>query len=84
MRAHSEVLKHERILPALLDKSLWPGRFEDVWAFERYLARNGVAIRKCFLDFPRTGRKSGSLPRLDNPQKNWQFSAAEIINAGFG
>jgi len=55
------------VVPALLDKSLWRGRFEDVWAFERYLARNGAAIRKCVLDLPEERVEKRFLAPLGQP-----------------
>jgi PPK2 family polyphosphate:nucleotide phosphotransferase len=78
VRVHQTVLHTERIPPSLLGKNLWEERFEDIGAFERYLARNGVVVRKFFLNLSKNEQKKRFLERLDNPRKNWKFSAADI------
>jgi PPK2 family polyphosphate:nucleotide phosphotransferase len=78
VRVHSEALKNERIPPSLLGKDLWQQRFDDIHAFERYLSRNGVVIRKFFLNLSKKEQKKRFLERLDDPSKNWKFSAADI------
>jgi PPK2 family polyphosphate:nucleotide phosphotransferase len=78
VRVHPAVLHAERIPPSLLGKSLWEERFEDIAAFERYLGRNGVVVRKFFLNLSKNEQKKRFLERLDTPQKNWKFSAADI------
>jgi len=78
VRVHPEVLKNERIPPSLVSKSIWEERFEDINAFERYLARNGVVIRKFFLNLSKKEQKRRFLERLDQPEKNWKFSAADL------
>jgi PPK2 family polyphosphate:nucleotide phosphotransferase len=78
VRVHPAVLHAERIPPSLLGKSLWEERFEDIGAFERYLARNGVVVRKFFLNLSKNEQKKRFLERLDTPQKNWKFSAGDI------
>src|ERR1700733_8500130 len=78
VRVHPAVLHAERIPPSLLGKSLWEERFEDIAAFERYLGRNGVVVRKFFLNLSKNEQKKRFLERLDTPQKNWKFSAGDI------
>ncbi len=78
VRVHPAVLHAERIPPSLLGKSLWEERFEDISAFERYLGRNGVLVRKFFLNLSKNEQKKRFLERLDTPQKNWKFSAGDI------
>ena len=53
-------------------------RFEDIRCFERYLARNGVVIRKFFLHVSREEQRRRFLNRLDEPEKNWKFSMADV------
>ena len=77
-RVHPEVLKGERIPPSLVTKDIWEERFEDIKAFERYLARNGLVIRKFFLHLSKKEQKRRFLARLDEPPKNWKFSAADV------
>ena len=78
VRVHPAVLHTERIPPSLLGKNLWEERYEDIGAFERYLARNGVVVRKFFLNLSKNEQKKRFLERLDTPQKNWKFSAGDI------
>src|SRR5450631_162820 len=78
VRVDPEVLRKERVHPILLGKDLWEQRFEDIHAFERYLSRNGVIVRKFFLNLSKNEQKKRFLARLDDPQKNWKFSPADI------
>jgi PPK2 family polyphosphate:nucleotide phosphotransferase len=78
VRVHPELLKNERIPSALLSKDIWKERFQDINGFERYLSRNGIAIRKFFLHLSKAEQKKRFLDRLDHPEKNWKFSAADI------
>ncbi len=78
VRVHPEALKNERIPSSLLGKHLWKERFEDISAFERYLAHNGVVIRKFFLNLSKKEQKKRFLERLDDPRKNWKFSAGDL------
>ena len=78
VRVHSEVLKKERIPEELIGKDLWEKRFEDIGNVEKYLARNGVVIRKFFLNLSKKEQKRRFLERLENAEKNWKFSAADV------
>jgi PPK2 family polyphosphate:nucleotide phosphotransferase len=78
VRVHSEVLKNENLPPSLVTKNIWDERFEDIHCFERYLARNGTVVRKFFLHLSKKEQKRRFLARLDEPGKNWKFSAADI------
>jgi PPK2 family polyphosphate:nucleotide phosphotransferase len=83
VRVHPELLKAEKIPPSLITKDLWQERFEDICAFERYMTRNGVVIRKFFLNLSKKEQKKRFLARLDAPEKNWKFSAADIHERAF-
>jgi len=78
VRVHPELLKAQRIPPSLITKAIWKERFEDIRAFESYMTRNGVLIRKFFLNVSRKEQKRRFLERLEQPEKNWKFSAADI------
>ncbi len=78
MRVHRLPLKAEKIPPSLVTKHIWEERFEDINAHERYLTRNGVVIRKFFLHLSKAEQKKRFLARLDEPRKNWKFSAADL------
>jgi PPK2 family polyphosphate:nucleotide phosphotransferase len=83
VRVHPELLKAERIPPSLITKKIWKERFEDVRDYERYLTRNGVVIRKFFLHVSKAEQRRRFLARLDDPGKNWKFSAADLKERGY-
>jgi polyphosphate kinase 2 (PPK2 family) len=78
VRVHPEFLGKQRLPPTLLSKKIWDHRYQDISAFERYLARNGIAVRKFFLHVSHAEQERRFLERLDTPEKNWKFSAADI------
>jgi len=77
-RVHPEILAKEKIPPRLITKNIWQERFEDISAFERYLARNGTVILKFFLNVSKQEQRERFLERLDEPSKNWKFSMGDI------
>jgi PPK2 family polyphosphate:nucleotide phosphotransferase len=83
VRVHSELLETERLAPELRGKHFWRDRFEDINAYERYLARNGTVIRKFFLHVSKSEQKKRFLARLDHPAKNWKFSNADLKERGY-
>jgi PPK2 family polyphosphate:nucleotide phosphotransferase len=83
VRVHPEVLKAERIPPALVTKNIWDERFDDIRRYERYLTRNGLVICKFFLHLSKKEQKKRFLARLDHPDKNWKFSAADVKERGY-
>jgi len=78
VRVHPEILKGEKTPPALIGKNIWEERFEDIRSFERHMARSGTVIRKFFLHVSKKEQKRRFLARLEEPEKNWKFSAADI------
>ena len=77
VRVHREFLDRQKLPSKLITKNIWKERFEDIAGFERYAARNGIAIRKFFLNVSKTEQKKRFLERLDQPEKNWKFSATD-------
>jgi PPK2 family polyphosphate:nucleotide phosphotransferase len=75
VRVHPEYLEKQKLPPELVTKRIWKERFEDIRNFEQYLTRNGVVIRKFFLHVSKKEQKRRFLDRIDNPDKNWKFSA---------
>jgi PPK2 family polyphosphate:nucleotide phosphotransferase len=78
VRVHPDILKNEKIPPPLVDKNIWDERFEDICCFERHMARSGTVIRKFFLHLSKKEQKKRFLKRLEEPEKNWKFSAGDI------
>jgi polyphosphate kinase 2 (PPK2 family) len=75
---HPEILQGQKIPPALVGKSVWDARYDGIRAFERHLARNGTLILKFFLNVSKDEQRKRFLERIDDPAKNWKFSAADI------
>jgi PPK2 family polyphosphate:nucleotide phosphotransferase len=82
-RVHGEVLESQKLPPGFVGKRIWEERYQDIRAFESYLGRQGVVIRKFFLHVSRGEQKRRFLERLDEPEKNWKFSAADVRERGF-
>ena len=78
VRVHPPVLESQLIPPSLITKDIWKERFEDIHSFERHMARNGTVIRKFFLHLSKKEQKKRFLARLDEPEKHWKFSEADI------
>ena len=78
VRVHPEILKNQRLAPSLVTNNIWKERFEDINAFERYLSRNGVVIRKFFLHVSKKEQKKRFLARLEEPDKHWKFELADV------
>jgi len=77
VRVHPDLLARQKLPPKLVTKKIWRQRFEDIRAFERYLGRNGILVRKFFLHVSKEEQRRRFLERIDNPEKNWKFSLAD-------
>jgi PPK2 family polyphosphate:nucleotide phosphotransferase len=75
VRVHPEFLAKAKLPPKLVGKNIWEERYEDIRNFEQYLARNGVVVRKFFLNVSKKEQKQRFLDRIDDPLKNWKFSS---------
>ena len=75
VRVHRDFLEKQRLPPELVTKDIWKERFQDIRSFERYLTRNGVVVRKFFLHVSNKEQKKRFLDRIEEPEKNWKFSA---------
>jgi PPK2 family polyphosphate:nucleotide phosphotransferase len=78
VRVHPELLQREKLPMPLITKHIWADRFEGINGFERYLTRNGIAVVKFFLHVSKKEQKRRFLERLEIPDKNWKFSAADV------
>ena len=78
-RVHPEILAKQRLPPALTGgKRFWDNRLQDIGGFERHLGRQGTKVLKFFLHVGRDEQKRRFLDRLDEPDKHWKFSAADL------
>jgi PPK2 family polyphosphate:nucleotide phosphotransferase len=75
---HRELLERQKLPPSLVNKSIWEERYETFRNIEQHLTRNGYVICKCFLHLSKKEQKKRFLERIDNPDKNWKFSAADL------
>ena len=82
VRVHRELLEKQKLPPDLITKDIWKDRFQDIRSFERYLTRNGVAVRKFFLHVSNKEQKKRFLGRIEEPEKNWKFSANDAKERG--
>ena len=78
VRVHPEFLEKQRIPDELRGDHFWKNRYEDIANFERYVTRNGIAIRKFFLHVSKKEQKKRFMQRLDVEEKNWKFSASDV------
>ena len=80
VRVHPEILNSENIPEELLDKKdLWHKRYRSMVNLEDHLHRNGTRILKFFLHISKDQQRKRFLKRIDDPQKNWKFSAQDLV-----
>jgi len=79
VRVHREILRAQA-LPAevLEDEDLWQKRYHSIVESEKHLHRNGTRVVKFFLHLSKEEQRKRFLGRIDNPEKNWKFSLADI------
>jgi PPK2 family polyphosphate:nucleotide phosphotransferase len=78
VRVHKEFLAKQHLPPKLITKDIWKERFEDMRNLESFLTRNGIVIRKFFLHISKEEQRQRFLKRLEEPEKNWKFSDADV------
>lgn len=78
VRVHPEFLDRQQLPPQLRDKTIWTRRFSEINNFEKYLTDNGITVLKFFLYVSKDEQKKRFLERVEEPDKNWKFSAADI------
>jgi PPK2 family polyphosphate:nucleotide phosphotransferase len=78
VRVHPDILASQRIPREVAPKDVWTARYRQINAFEEYLTANGVVILKFFLHVSKKEQKKRFLERIDTPEKNWKFTAADV------
>jgi PPK2 family polyphosphate:nucleotide phosphotransferase len=81
VRVHRE-LAARRPAGAAAGEAMWRERFEDINAFEHHLVRNGTRVVKFFLHVSEAEQRRRLLERLDDPDKQWKFSPADLAEHG--
>ena len=83
VRVHPEILDRQKLPPGKRDEKFWQRRYQDIRAFERHLVRNGTVILKFFLHVSKDEQKRRFLERLNNAEKHWKFSAADLAERAY-
>ncbi len=79
VRVHPEILRAQRLPNGLIEKrSIWRTRYRSIVEHEQHLHRNGTRIVKFFLHMSKDEQRKRFLERIDDPDKNWKFSMADI------
>jgi len=79
VRVHPEILRSQGLAEELRDeKSIWEERYRSITDLESHLYRNGTQIVKVFLHLSKEEQRKRFLERIDEPEKNWKFSLADI------
>jgi len=83
VRVHLDLLERQKLPPSVTKKNIWKHRFQDIRAFERHLTRNGTLVLKFHLRMSKKEQRKRFLARLDEPEKRWKFSAADIAERAY-
>jgi PPK2 family polyphosphate:nucleotide phosphotransferase len=82
-RVHTEILLNEGVTFGAKEKKFWEGRYQSINNLEKHLVRNRTKVLKFFLNISRDEQKKRLLERIDDPAKNWKFSAADLRERAF-
>ena len=77
VRVHPENLDREKLPEQCKGRDIWQRRFAEINDWERYLTDNGIQVLKLFLNLSKDEQRARFLKRIDLPEKNWKFSAAD-------
>jgi len=83
VRVHEEILKRQQLPLPLVSKRIWDERLADIANFEDYFTRQGTIVLKFFLNVSREEQKKRFMQRLEQPDKNWKFSASDVHERKF-
>jgi PPK2 family polyphosphate:nucleotide phosphotransferase len=84
VRVHPEFLRAQKLPDELReDKKIWDGRFRSILDLEKHLHRNGTRVLKFFLHLSKEEQRRRFLARIDDPDKNWKFSQADLAERAF-
>jgi PPK2 family polyphosphate:nucleotide phosphotransferase len=83
VRVHEQILQNQKLPKKLVTEAIWEERFKDIRNFEKYLNRNGTIVVKFFLNVSKEEQKKRFIDRVNDPDKNWKFSAADAKERGY-
>jgi PPK2 family polyphosphate:nucleotide phosphotransferase len=78
VRVHPEYLEGQKLPPESRRPDIWDRRYRAINDWERHLAENGFRIVKLFLNISKEEQRQRFIARIDEPEKNWKFSAADV------
>jgi PPK2 family polyphosphate:nucleotide phosphotransferase len=78
VRVHEELLARQKLPPEARGRGIWGRRFREINAWEYRLADNGVRIVKLFLNLSKDEQRRRFIQRIDDPDRNWKFSPADV------
>ncbi len=82
-RVHPKILRAESVATQSDGNEFWEGRYSSIVDLEEHLHRNGTRVVKFFLHLSKQEQRKRFLARIDDPEKNWKFSMADIEERGF-
>jgi PPK2 family polyphosphate:nucleotide phosphotransferase len=83
VRVHEQILRSQKLPEELVTKDIWEERYKDIRNFEKYMHRNGTIVIKIFLNVSKDEQRKRFIERVDDPDKNWKFSAADAKERGY-
>ena len=84
VRVHPGILQSQQLPPETLDdKGFWDKRQRSITDLEKHLYRNGTRVLKFFLHLSKDEQRKRFLKRIEDPQRNWKFSRADIEERGY-
>jgi PPK2 family polyphosphate:nucleotide phosphotransferase len=83
VKVHPKLVEAERLPVGKINDKFWQARYDDINGFERHLTRNGTVILKFFLNLSKDEQRRRFLERLENPDKHWKFSDADLAERGY-
>jgi PPK2 family polyphosphate:nucleotide phosphotransferase len=83
VRVHHDLLERQKLPANATGKDVWQRRYREINDWERYLTANGLTVVKIFLNLSKEEQRIRFLRRLDLPNHNWKFSAADIRERRF-
>lgn len=78
VKVHPEILKNHQRVPKQHHQNVWEGRYSSIRQHEEHLTRNGTRVLKFFLNVSKEEQLARFVSRIDEPEKNWKFSEADI------
>lgn len=83
VRVHEEVLANQKLPRSARRPGIWKRRYREINDWERYITDQGFAVVKVFLNMSKEEQRRRFLARIDEPEKNWKFSAADVHERGY-